>query len=1098
MVNGFTNMTIDRPPTCTTTTTTTTTIDELSVATPPVVLSKRDTRPAPSSVSTCPETPGSPDDHGSLNLTAVSGITKVDDDDNDNDYSVATSYYSDGGGSSKKLETPPRLTSTSRNNITLLNQMQDSFPSPDDERCLPARSRTKHSSPSSPSAASGNNTSDYIKPNTLFSEEEEEEDTQEPPKMTTSPSSKETPPETTPEQDEQPGKIVSRKKDDIIINNASYQQDRLVLADDASWCSSNVPFDCKEDYRNESITISKEEGLSLVSSDIPSSIEAVHTGFHPTALRLFRACFSSSRPKPQAEDLSKTIGNPLQSFGGSSFRRGYNDDDNKKDEDDADKDAEMGTFSSYPNGRPPKDNHNAGASGDDWEDDDSSTGSESGGPDKVPPPPPPPLQRRARSWKETIFYSAVGGILVVITVIAIMLLLGNSGKSSKDNTPDKVVPDDTFPNSGDLKLVNELCPKTIRIEEGGTEHALYGSTMESEWDTTIDMCGDQMSIGYGVWHLYEPESSQLMEASTCDGADFDTQITIMSGDCGTMTCVNSNDNDNACGDQSQATWFAEAGKSYYILVHGFREAQGTFALSLAPAPTNGDECPTAMGPVAVGSISFGTTKGVTHDAVDQCGDVVSNLKPGIWYALENVEGWLRAQVIDKTYGFGGQVSVYRGGCDAMVCETGSREGSVSWKAEAASTYYLFVNGMNQPGDFDLYVGYDWEDTCDNAIPVLPSSVAFVASTSQSRPQTVQSCGFLGTHTAPGMWMTVAGTGKLLEATACSSETDLDTQISVFRGGCDELECVGGTGQGLPCGNDGIVTWATNPDENYLLFISGRASRIGEFWLTVDEASARGGADCSQSVSLASKGALIIGSTVDATKASDVCGDVDISRGVWYKVQGNGNTISVSTCGPDTDFDARISMFTGTCGALNCAAHTTSDCAGGDGSLRWATDRGSTYYLLVHGQDDFSLGNFVLTLEEESLNDSCGDAIEIEGRSNTYFGSNVNAQLSDARGCGNEKTRGLWYKLIGTGGEVTVSTCSSQTDFDTEISVFSGSSCAEMSCVQTATDGCGIQAELAFGTTSGVEYFFRVRGQNPKDVGNFMMTVSLRSPFFGNW
>jgi hypothetical protein len=137
------------------------------------------------------------------------------------------------------------------------------------------------------------------------------------------------------------------------------------------------------------------------------------------------------------------------------------------------------------------------------------------------------------------------------------------------------------------------------------------------------------------------------------------------------------------------------------------------------------------------------------------------------------------------------------------------------------------------------------------------------------------------------------------------------------------------------------------------------------------------------------------------------------------------------------------------------------------------------------------------MEEEELNDNCGSAMQIEARSDTYFGSNMNAELGDALGCENrpEGTSGLWYTLVGTGGEVTISTCSEQTDFDTEISIFSGS-CSNLSCVEKASDGCGRQAAVSFPTTTGQEYFIRVRGETSTDVGNFLMTISVRSPFFG--
>ena len=57
-----------------------------------------------------------------------------------------------------------------------------------------------------------------------------------------------------------------------------------------------------------------------------------------------------------------------------------------------------------------------------------------------------------------------------------------------------------------------------------------------------------------------------------------------------------------------------------------------------------------------------------------------------------------------------------------------------------------------------------------------------------------------------------------------------------------------------------------------------------------------------------------GSTIGATNDGDDCGFAG-SADVWYKIQGTGNYFIASTCGPGTDYDTYLAVFSsadGTC------------------------------------------------------------------------------------------------------------------------------------------------------------------------------------------
>jgi hypothetical protein len=211
------------------------------------------------------------------------------------------------------------------------------------------------------------------------------------------------------------------------------------------------------------------------------------------------------------------------------------------------------------------------------------------------------------------------------------------------------------------------------------------------------------------------------------------------------------------------------------------------------------------------------------------------------------------------------------------------------------------------------------------------------------------------------------------------------------------------------------------------------------------------------------------------------------------------TVKISVCNAETDFDARISVFTGSCNGLSCVAYTQSKCGENDEVLI-TTHVGVTYYLYVHGSDSVSIGKYLLTIEEKVINDSCGMASSmVLLGSPQYFGSTLSAQNSTAPACnGTSKSESpaLWYSFVGTGEDISLSTCSVETDFNTDVRVFSGS-CSEFVCLSdVSTTACEDRAMLSFQTTVDEVYYVRIGGTNAGIAGNFLLEVNPRSRFFG--
>jgi hypothetical protein len=82
-----------------------------------------------------------------------------------------------------------------------------------------------------------------------------------------------------------------------------------------------------------------------------------------------------------------------------------------------------------------------------------------------------------------------------------------------------------------------------------------------------------------VWYSVVGTGTTITASLCSPATTYDTRISVYCGTCDDLTCVGGND--QFCGDQSQISWCSQAGATYYILVHGFRDEHGPFELELS-------------------------------------------------------------------------------------------------------------------------------------------------------------------------------------------------------------------------------------------------------------------------------------------------------------------------------------------------------------------------------------------------------------------------------------------------------------------------------------------------------------------------------------
>ena len=130
------------------------------------------------------------------------------------------------------------------------------------------------------------------------------------------------------------------------------------------------------------------------------------------------------------------------------------------------------------------------------------------------------------------------------------------------------------------------------------------------------------------------------------------------------------------------------------------------------------------------------------------------------------------------------------------------------------------------------------------------------------------------------------------------------------------------------------------------------------------------------------------------------------------------------------------------------------------------------------------------------NDLCMDAIAVNC-GDVVTGSTANATESDEPTalCGsainNGSAPGVWYSFAGTGDLVSLSLCNN-TDFDTQMLVYSGN-CFGPICIEGNDQGsCGNPSEVTFISDASTNYLIYVYGWVDQ-VGNYELSITCSSP-----
>ena len=610
-----------------------------------------------------------------------------------------------------------------------------------------------------------------------------------------------------------------------------------------------------------------------------------------------------------------------------------------------------------------------------------------------------------------------------------------------------------------------------------------------------------------VWYSFQ--ASQSIHFVTVVGSGLDSVvIELFSGNCGALVSLGCTTATGPGGTASGNYSGLTPGQTYLIRVYDFNShAANSNVFQIAVTHQLNDQCTLAI-PVVCGQSYFGSTVGAStlNDPTAACGSNGAITTPGVWYRFVGIGG--NVSLNTSVSQFGTRINIYTGTCPGgpWTCvsagQTAMGSGqSVTFNSVAGTIYWIFVyNSTGSSGTFTLAFtscgGGVPNDQCSGALPIVCGQS--ISSSTSLATMTGDPTGTCGTSiSAPGVWYTFVGTGNVVTADLCTNNV-YDSKLHVFTGSCGgPYNCV--TGNDDWCGLGAHVQWCSTLGVTYYIFVSGYASNVGNFTLTITcsgSCSPPSNDLCSGAIPVVCGGSYT-GTTVYATYGGDYGNPGQVfcltptwpnSPGIWYVYHSTtSTTITATTCGGPF-MDDMITVYSGSCsGGFTCITGRDDFCSLLS-QVTFNTVPCTDYYILVNGWAN-STGTFTLLIQGTGCspgtpaNDLCTTAQVIPSCGTTgILGTTVNATTTSdpVATCGVPiSASGVWYVFTPADSlYLQASLCNSVACglYNNQLNIYSGSSCASLTCIGGNNDSCGTSARINWFTGApGLNYYVFVQG-----------------------
>lgn len=635
----------------------------------------------------------------------------------------------------------------------------------------------------------------------------------------------------------------------------------------------------------------------------------------------------------------------------------------------------------------------------------------------------------------------------------------------------------------------------------------------------------------GVWFTFNGSGQPMTVTTDFPETLFDTQITVYEAGtvdpCISMTCIGTND-DIAfpSNPRSRLTVNTTVGKTYLVYLDGYQGATGEFKIGIeeCPIPAN-DHCPNATyiecNSSVLGSSDFATE----FEYVDQDCSADNGIE-GVWFKFfgtgEEVTVSTNNPGTDPDYHI--TLCVYSGSCANFTYEAGGNltnpRPSVTLSTVAGTEYFIFMGGLcigfcgdtgpppsaYPTGNYEIALSCPVNnDFCGDAVDVSCNEIIHGSTSGASGDDAVDlvSCDpdvdFVG---GKGVWFRFEGTGDRLYASTnnnASAINSFNPEIAVFTGECGELTCINAS-DNTGASSNAFTSQITEVGTTYYIYLDGEGSQSGQYEIAFGCETPN--ANCSTAHEL-SCSAEMEGNTeftsLNFSNAPD-CGLGAFQPGVWFTMQGTGDYYKVSTDHPETNFDTRLRVLSGSCdGPWTCVGSNDdiSYPVNTRSEVAFYSDPALTYYIYMDGWSG-ARGAYKINLSCIPENDICASASPITC-GETLTGSTIYATgtgSNEQTNCAPNETElgtGVWYYFVGTGEPVIFSTDHAGTNFDTELMLYETTSgCSNLVCLDGNDDVDGFNANynssISLISEVGKTYYLYLDGHHTAK-GNYELTAT---------
>ncbi len=610
-----------------------------------------------------------------------------------------------------------------------------------------------------------------------------------------------------------------------------------------------------------------------------------------------------------------------------------------------------------------------------------------------------------------------------------------------------------------------------------------------------------------VWYSFTARTGTHTVTVTPTGGTpmVDAVIQLYSGTCASLTSLACSNTTTAAAAEVLTFSGLIIGTNYFVRVHSFANGsgQGSFNICVTHVAPANDNCANAITLTPTAFCTQGTVVGATNEPAN---DLASCLRTEqtVWYRFVATQTVHIVRVENNTSNFNLSFALYTGTCGTLTylagsCINGGGDGIAESNRfsglTVGTTYFVRVHNAvtNSQGDFCIQVYNETppNDNCENPTPLTMNGLCSNGDNSFATVGTNNgaACGDGGTT----LWYSFVATqtSHYIELTwADPGNGNLDPAFRVFTGACNALTavtaCIDPNGGGAT--ESQTVTGLT-AGVTYLVRMSSATATRGNMCLRV--AAAPPNDNCTGAINLTVNAPCTAGTNILATASPSTISCGNNTKSVWYRFTATAtdHTITVSNV---TGFNAAFALYNDVCGTPIQIAGACRNANGTDVTETTSFTGlvvGTSYLIMVSGNDASAEGNFCIQVQGPPVNDLCSNATSLIVNGSCTAGTNILSGTTGGEPAGGcvDNSNTVWYNFTATSTSHTVNLTNVTGDLG--FALYSGS-CATMTLVGTCQDanGTGTNETGTFTTVIGTQYWVRVAGAVAGDFGNFCIQV----------